>query len=404
MGDTLISTSGDISRIQNTTTAENMLCFVADTKAKECYASSGVRAFLTFLLVLALLLGLFGNVLLCAIVYRRSAMRSAINLLLANIALTDFLLTLLHVPISLAVLNLTTATATGKWPFGAAFCQFNGFIFQALNCEKAVVLLIISIDRYFIIVKRCDNLTPYKSKLLIASSWLFSFTVALPPVLGWGKFRFTPGSVKCLVVGNVGSSNATHAFTDNDEGFIALDALAESYIIFASVISVLLPGVVLLFVYYRILQKVRRNGFRVQNHPPVTPTAMHKKGKYFIDYGYKTRMSTTILLLSLFFLIANVPLGVVDFVIAVKGFGVVSMISYTGFLILSYFHCSASPLLYYWRIKKYREIVKDIASQIFVFPRCVLFSAHRERRVRPHILYKVETTDNKHIKFRQVVR
>ena len=366
----------------NNNTAEQMLCLVAGTTAKECYPSSSVRAFLTLLLVLVLLLGLVGNLLLCGIVYRRSAMHSAINLLLANIALTDFLLALLHAPISLAVVNSV------GWPFNQALCNFNGFIFQALICEKAVVLLIISIDRYFIIVKRCDTLTPHKSKLLITSSWLLSFIVALPPVLGWGVFRFAPGSVKCFVVST----------RDDSNGFLLLDTLAESYIIFATTVSVLLPGLILLYVYTRILQTVRRNGFRVQNHPPVTPTAMHKKGKYFIDYGYKTRMSTTILFLSLFFLIANGPLSIVDFIIALNGFESISMISYTGFLIFSYFNCAASPLLYYWRIKKYREVVKDVGTQMFVFPRCVFFSAHRERRVRPHVLYKVESIDNKHIK------
>ena len=367
----------------NNNTAKKMLCLVAETSAGECYPSSIARAFITFLVVLVLLLGLFGNILLCGIVYRRSAMRSAINLLLANIALTDFLLALLHAPISLVVVNSI------GWPFNKAFCNFNGLIFQALNCEKAIVLLIISIDRYFIIVKRCDMLTSYKSKLLIASSWLISFALALPPVLGWGVFSFTPGSVKCLVVSKqVVSKN----------NFLFLDTSAESYVIFATTITVLLPGLILLYVYTQILQTVRRNGFRVQNHPPVTPTAMHKKGKYFIDYGYKTRMSTTILLLSFFFVVANVPLSIVDFTIAINGLGSISMVSYTGILVFSYFHCAASPLLYFWRIKKYREIVKDIGAQMFVFPRCVLFSAHRERRVRPHVLYKVESIDNKHIK------
>lgn len=367
----------------NTDNTNNMLCLVAETSTSECYPTSSARTFLTFLVVLVFLLGLLGNILLCGIVYRRSAMHSAINLLLANIALTDFLMAFLHAPITLVVVNSI------GWPFNQTFCNFNGFIFQALNSEKAIVLLIISIDRFFIIVKRCDTLTPYKSKLLIAGSWLISFTLALPPVLGWGMFHFTPGSVKCLVV-----SRQVVSKTD----ILLLDTLAESYVIFATTITVLLPGSILLYVYTRILQTVRRNGFRVQNHPPVTPTAMHKKGKYFIDYGYKTRMSTTILLLSFFFVVANVPLGIVDLTIAINGLGSISMVSYTGILVLSYFHCAASPLLYYWRIKKYREIVKDIGAQIFVFPRCVLFSAHRERRVRPHVLYKVESIDNKHIK------
>eukprot|EP00111_Clytia_hemisphaerica_P014565 TCONS_00042868-protein len=359
----------------NNITMNKVLCVYANTSPEKCYPTNSVRGFLTFLLVVVVVISLFGNLLLCGIVYRRSAMRSAINLLLANVALTDFLLVLLHVPVALAVLNST------GWPFNQPFCRFNGFIFQMLNCEKVLVLLVISIDRYFIIVKRCDTLTPHKSKILICSTWVISFIVAIPPVLGWGVFRFTEGSTQCLVHGSHGD----------------IDMLAKSYILFSSVVTVMTPTLVLLFIYYRILRTVRRNGFRIQNHPPVTPTAMHKKGKYFIDYCYKTRMSTTILLLSLFYILSIFPLGVVNMIIALHQYGAVSMETVVGVLIFSYLHSASSPLLYYWRIKKYRKIVNDLCVQIFVFPHCVLFSAHRKRRVRPHVVYKVEEMNLKYI-------
>jgi len=345
-----------------------------DMPVEKCFPSSSIRAFLTFLLVFVIVLSLLGNVLLCAIVYRRSAMRSAINLLLANVALSDFLMSLLHIPFSLAVLSSL------RWPFNKSVCELNGFVFLLLNCEKVLVLLVISIDRYFIIVKRCDTLSPKKSKILIVSSWTLSFLISFPPLLGWGLFRYPRGCLQCLVQ------------DENGE----VDRLAKSFIIFSTILSIILPGLTLMFIYNRILRTVRRNGFRVQNHPPVTPTAMHKKGKYFIDYCYKTRTSTTILLLSFIFLVAVSPLGIVNFYIAVHGYSSISMKVYIGLLIFSYFHCAANPLLYYWRIKKYRESVNDLCSQIFVFPHCIVFSAHRERRVRPHILYKVDVKNHTH--------
>lgn len=367
-----LTTVGDVITLTSTLspTSSSSFCHGND----DCFPSKDVRIFLTLLLTVFMLISLFGNALLCGIVYRRSAMRSGINLLLANVAMTDFFMSIFHLPLVAVVLNMK------KWPFGEELCRVNGFMFGVLNAEKVIVLLIISIDRYFIIVKRKDTLTPKKAKWTIICSWLFSLFVSILPVLGWGSYSYYPGHLQCVVV-------------QDRTGEITMPG--KSYIIFSTTIIFFVPGLFMAFVYSRIFRTVRRKGFRVQNHPPVTPTAMHKKGKYFIDYSYKTRTSTTILLLSLFFLTFVLPLAVTNVYIASNGFDSVAIETYLGLLVFSYCHSPFSPLLYYWRIKKFRESLVDLWSQMFVIPHCGPLSIRRERRIRPHVLYQVENVDGK---------
>ena len=276
--------------VEQMNTSKSYIC--NENEINGCYPSLTLGVLLTLLLLTVNIIALVGNAMLCGIVYRRSAMRSAINLLLANVAMTDFLIALMFLPSVITVLNMK------EWPFGDGLCKFNGFVIKLLNCEKVIVLLAISVDRYFIIVKRCDTLTLNKSKCVIGFSWVFSVIVSIPPVFGWGFYRFVRGCLQCLPFEE--SSPDDHR-------------LAKSYTIFSTIIVFVLPGFAFFCIYNRILRTVRRNGFRVQNHPPVTPTAMHKKGKYFIDYCYKARTSTTILLLSLMYLLSMLPLSVTNF-------------------------------------------------------------------------------------------
>lgn len=332
------------------------------------YPSTGVRVFLTLILALVFILSLSGNLLIFGIIYRRAAMRSGINLLLANLALADVVTSVFTLPLSAIVLNMQS------WRFGSVICKLSGVVYSLVNAEKVFVLLVISIDRYFIIVKRRDTMTPPKAKAFIALSWLVVIVLSLPPVFGWGRFVYKCGFVQCLLDFNEQSQ------------------FNPSYTIFYCTAIIFVPSFLLVVIYHCILRKLRRNSFRVQNHPPVTPTAMHKKGKLFIDYSYKTRTSTTILLLSLVFIVCTVPIGGVNVYLALNGFNDrINTRGYLAFLWISYAHGAFNPIIYYTRIKKFRESVRDLWPQFCVLPHLVPIRSRR--RIRPHVMYRVEKND-----------
>lgn len=341
------------------------------TATTSCPLQNGVRITISVILGLLISFSLIGNLLLCNIVYRRPAMRSGINLLLANLALSDFANSLFNLPLTVVLFNLQ------YWPFGHVVCGLNVVLSFIMNIEKISILTAISVDRYFIIVKRKDTMTPSKAYVFITCSWLIAFIISLMPVLGWGNYKYRCGYIQCMMD------------VEARSGHVA------SYLIFLTSLTIFVPAVILIFAYSRIFRTVQRSCFRVENHPPVTPTAMHRKGRLFIDYGYKRRTSATIFLLCLVLMICLMPIGVLNVHLSLSGgfSQTVTRHVYLAFLWLSYVHGAINPLIYFSRIKKFREAVYDIWPAFCALSRLV---PHRsKRRIRPHVTYQVGKCDIK---------
>ena len=332
--------------------------------------SDTVEILVSVVVSVLIVFSLFGNLLLCNIVFRRAAMRSGINLLLANLALSDFANAVLNLPLSVVLFNM------GTWPLGDVACRINGALCFTMNIVKVLTLTTISIDRYLIIVKRKDTMTPWRANAVIASSWTFAAAVSVLPVIGWGRFKFRCGYIQCLLDVESGGN------------------MVESYLIFVTAVTVFIPAAVFLFVYTRILRTVHRSNFRVENHPPITPTAMHVKGRLFIDYGYKRRTSATILLLCLLLMACLLPIGVLNIVVALNGFHKsVHLKTYTAFLWLSHLHGALNPIVYFQRIKKFRESLLEVGPKVVSLAGVV--SQRSRRRIRPHVTYQVDKNDIK---------
>lgn len=120
-------------------------------------------------MVVIALISFLGNFIVCLMVYQKAAMRSAINILLASLAFADMMLAIINMPFALITINTT------YWIFGDIFCRVSAMFFWLFVIEGVVILLIISIDRFLIIVQRQDKLNPYRAKLLIAilGEWHF---------------------------------------------------------------------------------------------------------------------------------------------------------------------------------------------------------------------------------------
>ncbi|XP_065057546.1 high-affinity lysophosphatidic acid receptor-like [Rhopilema esculentum] len=321
------------------------------------------RVFLTLIMLSMIFICLFGNLLVCYIVYRRPAMRSGINLLLANLALSDILLSLFCMPLTLVYLNLQSESIE------ESVCQLEAVLFSQFQTEKILLLVVISVDRYYIIVKRKDNLNTFRAKCIIIMTWLASMILSIPPLIGLGKYKYSAFKPQCTL-------ELTDASTKN-----------LVWVMSFNIIGSFLPCAVMATAYGFILRTVRRNCFRVQNHPPVNPTAMHRKGKLFIDYSYKRRTFTTISLLSLVYVFCVLPLKVLEIYSVVNGKSVSISASITA-LWLSFGHTALNPIIYTIRIKKFREAcVEIIPKSVLTIPKFVPLKTRR--RVRPHALYQV---------------
>ena len=103
-------------------------------------------------------------------------------------------LSILVVPFVLASVFST------KWAFDDTFCKVQGYFFTICIIVIQFSLMIISIDRNYAIINSLRYpyvFTPKLGHFLIASAWILSLMIALPPLIGWGSYVYIPDQYLC---------------------------------------------------------------------------------------------------------------------------------------------------------------------------------------------------------------
>lgn len=351
-------------------TAENL-----PPEAEAPLISVTLRVTLAAIMIFMITIGFLGNAIVCLIVYQKPAMRSAINLLLATLAFSDIMLSLLCMPFT------AVTVASADWNFGSGFCRASIMLYWLFVLEGVSILLIISVDRFLIIVQRQDKLTPHRAKLLIAGSWVLSLCVSLPSVVGW--------RAGAAGIGGAWAPQCVLGYSESlaDRGYTVLLAVAVFFV----------PFTVMLYSYMCILNTVRRNTLRIHNHtsehsclPALNQVSKKRLAgpQIKVDMSFKTRAFTTILILFVGFSVCWLPHTVVSLLAVFSRQFYYSSVFYPvsiGALWLSYLKTVFNPVIYCWRIRKFRE-----ACQEFIPKSCRLcprVPGRSHRRVRPSNLY-----------------
>ncbi|CAK6957189.1 pinopsin-like [Scomber scombrus] len=193
---------------------------------------TAAAVFLGFILVL----GFLGNFLVLVVFSRFPGLRTPANLLLINISVSDMLVCICGTPISFA------ASVRGRWLTGSYGCRWYGFSNALCGVVSLVSLSLLSFERYLIVLhsSRSDCSQYRRARLAVAASWLYSLVWTLPPLLGWSSYGPEGPGTTCSVEWHQRS------------------AAARSYISCLFVFCLLLPLMLMLFCYGRILLAVRK--------------------------------------------------------------------------------------------------------------------------------------------------
>ncbi|MFT7802914.1 putative G-protein coupled receptor 63 [Arapaima gigas] len=331
-----------------------------------------LQVFFLIIIISILLVAFLGNVVVCLMVYQRSAMRSAINILLASLAFADMMLAILNMPFALVTV------VTTRWIFGDVFCRVSAMFFWLFIIEGAAILLIISIDRFLIIVQKQDKLSPYRAKVLIGFSWVFSFCFSFPLAIGEPYLQVPSRAPQCVF-----------GYT-TEPGY-------HAYVILITLVFFFVPFMVMLYTFMGILSTVRHNAIRIHSHPDsiclsqaskLGLMSLQKPFQMNVDMSFKTRAFTTILILFSVFTVCWAPFTTYSLVSTFSqsfyyriNFFEIS----TWFLWLCYLKSALNPLIYYWRIKKFRDACLDLMPKYFKF--LPQLPGHTKRRIRPSAIY-----------------
>lgn len=134
-----------------------------------------VQSLFIFVYSLIFIIGLFGNVLVCFVVFRNRLMQSVTNLFITNLAMSDILLCILAVPFT------PTYTFLRRWIFGTVLCHLVPYAQGVSVYTSTLTLTAIAIDRFFVIIY------PFQQRMkliaciaIILVIWIISLMLTLP--------------------------------------------------------------------------------------------------------------------------------------------------------------------------------------------------------------------------------
>lgn len=291
-----------------------------------------VQSIFCALYVVIFILGVFGNVLVCYVVFRNKAMQTVTNLFITNLALSDILLCILAVPFT------PLYTFLRGWVFGTVLCHLVPYAQGCSVYISTLTLTSIAIDRFFVIIY------PFHPRmrittciLIIVSIWIFSLLVTLP----YGLY---------MIVQRANSS-------ENSKFYCEEDWPDESYRkLFGSLTSTLqfiLPFFIISFCYVCV-------SIRLNDRAKTKPGAKTTK-KEEIDRERKKRTNRMLIAMVSVFGISWLPLNSVnmvnDFYINTDDWKYYNFLFFVAHSIAMSSTCY-NPFLYAWLNDNFRKEFK----------------------------------------------
>ena len=200
----------------------------------------------TVALSLLLVVSLIGNLLIVLIVYKTPTLRKPINMLIANMAMSDLLFPIFSFPFRLAYLH-----GGGGWLIGGnlgqALCKLHVFGTYISSLVSVQSLVLITVDRFGAVVVplRSPLITIKQCPFFIVATWIIAMAVHSPYLVAQKLVEY-PGEMSC-------KTQWRETFGENAN---------RNYILVLAIMFFYTSFVLLVILYSVILIKLKR-----QAHP-----------------------------------------------------------------------------------------------------------------------------------------
>ncbi|KAK2172266.1 hypothetical protein NP493_975g00000 [Ridgeia piscesae] len=126
---------------------------------------------------LMFLVAAVGNLVVFVVLFRSRRRRSRVNLYVMHLAVADLIVTFVMIPIEVSW------HATVLWAAGDASCRFFMFWRTFGFYLSSLVLIVISVDRYFAVVHPMSfSDAERRGKMMLRAAWVVSTVVSIPQV------------------------------------------------------------------------------------------------------------------------------------------------------------------------------------------------------------------------------
>ncbi|XP_029297593.1 teleost multiple tissue opsin 3a [Cottoperca gobio] len=185
-----------------------------------------------------LVAGILNNSVALLIFAKFRSLWTPINVILLNISLSDILVCVFGTPFSFA------ASLHGRWLIGEYGCKWYGFANSLFGIVSLVSLSVLSYERYTVVLRssQVDISDFRKAWLCVGGTWFYSLLWTLPPFLGWSSYGPEGPGTSCSVQWHLRSPTSV------------------SYVLCLFIFCLLLPLLLMVYSYGRILMAIRRVG------------------------------------------------------------------------------------------------------------------------------------------------
>ncbi|XP_043928581.1 probable G-protein coupled receptor 83 [Protopterus annectens] len=132
-----------------------------------------------------IVISLFGNVLVCQVIFKNKRMHSATSLFIVNLAVADIMITLLNTPFTLVRFVNST------WVFGKVMCHVSRFAQYCSLHVSTLTLTAIAVDRHQVIMHPLKpRMSTAKGIIYVTIIWIMASCFSLPHAIYQKLFTF----------------------------------------------------------------------------------------------------------------------------------------------------------------------------------------------------------------------
>ena len=293
------------------------------------HRSTPVRIIESALLTCLIILAFAGNVIICFAVFKSTRFRTVPNMFVTNLAVSDILMAVVCMPISLHVL------ISGEWPFGSVVCDLQGFFIFSFGIVSQVNMSVIAVNRYFAVCRPFDCKVIFTKRnvlLIIALLWILPSIASVPPLAGWGYYAFNAGKSFCIYPFHVNMIYTT----------------------IVQVLFIAFPMGLIAFSYTKCFFAIRFSNRQVTQMADNPTKADHESRK-----AREIRATWTMMFATLGFSLCWLPVSIIDFIDTFTGGGNLPRQAFMLNAFLVFTSSTINPFIYWLSNRDFRKACRD---------------------------------------------
>ncbi|XP_055848163.1 neuropeptide F receptor isoform X2 [Episyrphus balteatus] len=286
--------------------------------------------------------GAVGNILVVIAVVRKPMMRTARNLFILNLAISDLLLCLVTMPLTLMEI------LSKFWPFGtcAVLCKMIAMLQATSIFVSTISISAIAFDRYQVIVYPTrSNLQLMGAVSILVGIWLLALILASPMFI----FKQLVHADIPILLQTVGIKSITFCIED----WPHLHGRFY-YSIFSLCVQYLMPIVIVSGAYFGIYNKLKSR---------ITVVAVQTSSQRKVERGRRMKRTNCLLIsIAVIFGVSWLPLNIFNLYADIKRSAVTQsiMVGYAFCHMIGMSSACSNPLLYGWLNDNFRKEFQEL--------------------------------------------